>query len=67
MKPQKRCKRISVESWKAPGGTGSDLGQQHREMEGRCTEPLGHEGRHIFGDWLERKAWGTGIGRDRVA
>jgi hypothetical protein len=58
MKPQTRCKRISVETWVAPGGgTVEPWGRQTREMEGRCVRPAGHEEfdpKHIYGDWLER-------------
>lgn len=55
MKPLKRCTRIQVEVWTAPGGPGhGPWPDQSRTMEGRCVEYDGHEGPHVMGDWRER-------------
>jgi len=54
----KRCERIQVETWVAPGGPGQGpWPNQVREMEARCVLNEGHlevHQDHVFGDWLER-------------
>jgi hypothetical protein len=53
-----RCKRITVETWVAPGtGTVEPWPRQTRVMEARCVLNEGHldvHQDHVYGDWLER-------------
>lgn len=55
MRQTERCPRLLNETWRAPGGQGTGNGpHETRDMQGRCVEPDGHDGPHIYGDWVER-------------